>query len=651
MVVLCLFWTPNLSSAQSIPSAQLAETKGFLLPTAIASFGAAVLEDHLYVFGGHTGEAHDHSYETLSHFFGRRRSDGSGEWELLPGGKALQSASLVAADGQLYRIGGMTALNADSEDEDLHSVASASRFDPKLNRWFPMPDLPKARSSHDVVVIGSKIYVIGGWTLSGDDAGKWIDSALVLNLKAAYPKWQEIAVPFSRRALAAAAWQGELYAIGGLNEIGKPSRRVYIFDIKKQQWRSGPELPSMGFGASAFSTKTGLYTSLMSGELYRLSDDKKSWVAIRRLAIPRFFHRLLPRADGKLLIAGGASRLGHLRSVEIIGPEAKTKITATGFKLTWPGRAKNRQAIGFLGPELIIAGGNDSLEQHDFDAENFVDEVWKLSLGDMTTVAGRSIPEPRQSQTFIAHKNSQDNGLLLVGGFGHDGKSERSWKDIWSFREEDHRFNQYSKVLPLPLTQFGATRHGDDLFIVAGLDYDPEREEGDEFRHQSQVWKLSLAKDGEFKAFGEKLPVGRRAFGGTRIDNKYYIFGGMTKDFGLTKDALCLNLDDGKWTEIPSSTPRISPRAVAVDGKIWILGGTSPNENGKGFSANESVEVFDPATKRWSVLAQSLPFSMRHTHVLPFSGRVLLLSTHNKSQSLELVILTPQPSLSPTQTR
>ena len=31
--------------------------------------------------------------------------------------------------------------------------------------------LPEARSSHDAVVIGDKLYVVGGWTLSGDRKG------------------------------------------------------------------------------------------------------------------------------------------------------------------------------------------------------------------------------------------------------------------------------------------------------------------------------------------------------------------------------------------------------------------------------------------------------------------------------------------------
>ncbi len=67
------------------------------LPAAISSFGAAVTDGYVYVYGGHIGTAHDHSRENLSQKFVRMRLDGTGVWEELPFQTPLQGLAVVAA--------------------------------------------------------------------------------------------------------------------------------------------------------------------------------------------------------------------------------------------------------------------------------------------------------------------------------------------------------------------------------------------------------------------------------------------------------------------------------------------------------------------------------------------------------------------------
>ena len=100
------------------------------LPEAVASFGAAVSNDWLYVYGGHIGKAHSHSKENLSKSFRRIRMTG-GEWEELPCPARLQGLAIVAHGGCIYRIGGMTAKNSIDEDPDPYSSREFARFDPK----------------------------------------------------------------------------------------------------------------------------------------------------------------------------------------------------------------------------------------------------------------------------------------------------------------------------------------------------------------------------------------------------------------------------------------------------------------------------------------------------------------------------------------
>lgn len=286
------------------------------LPVAIASFGAAVQGEWLYVAGGHVGKKHEHSTANLSSTFARLKIDDGEAWEVLPGEIPLQSVSLVSDGRRLYRVGGLSARNAPDEPEDLHSVDVVAMYDPQKRQWRELPPLPKPRSSHDSVIIDSRLYVAGGWCLTGSaEDGEWPPSAYVLDLENA-KGWRSLpSAPFARRAVALAGIDNRLFVMGGIDESGATSRGVDILDLKSGQWTRGPRLPSSGFGMSAFAVNGSIYASGMSGDIYRLRPDESNWQAIGKLRHERIFHRLLPAAD-QLLFVGGANRNGHLTSIE-----------------------------------------------------------------------------------------------------------------------------------------------------------------------------------------------------------------------------------------------------------------------------------------------------------------------------------------------
>jgi N-acetylneuraminic acid mutarotase len=302
------------------------------LPEAISSFGAAVSDGWLYIYSGHTGTEHDHSAANLSQNFRRIKLDGTTDWESLPMQTPLQGLAVVAHDGKIYRIGGMNARNATTkDDEDLHSTTEFAVFDPATKKWQDLAPLPAPRSSHNAAVIGDKLYVTGGWTLSGSRKGKWLTDSLVFDLKNPSAGWQPLPEQsFQRRALAAGTWQGKLVALGGMDEKQDVSQEVDLFDPQTGQWSKGPKLPGAGmagFGVSAWNLDGDLYVSGFRGQVFRLTEDGSGWEEVARLATPRFFHQLVPAGvDGALIAVGGASRDGHLVDLELIkvdGSESK----------------------------------------------------------------------------------------------------------------------------------------------------------------------------------------------------------------------------------------------------------------------------------------------------------------------------------------
>lgn len=291
------------------------------LPEPVASFGAVVLDGWLYVYGGHTGEEHEHSAANLSQHFRRIQLEGGKEWQELPMQTPVQGFPLVAHDGKVYRVGGLNIRNATTNDEeDLHSTAEFAEFDPATKQWKALASLPAARSSHNAAVIGDKLYVVGGWRLAGKSPGTWEPDALVYDFTKPTAGWQRLPAPeFKRRALGAGVWDGKLVALGGMDEKNKVSMNVDIFDPQTGKWSQGPKLPGAGmagFGVSAWNLNGDLYECGMRGTLYRLNREGTAWEEAGRVETPRFFHQLVPAPNGGLMVVGGASEEGHLASIE-----------------------------------------------------------------------------------------------------------------------------------------------------------------------------------------------------------------------------------------------------------------------------------------------------------------------------------------------
>ncbi len=313
---------PSVAAGSRAANASPSAAPLAVLPEAINSFGGAVLGDWLYVYGGHTGKTHSYSRQAVAKHFRRLNLRDRRTWEELPCGPALQGLTLVSHGGRLYRIGGMSPRNRPGEPSDLVSVADFARFDPESKTWTDMPPLPTPRSTHDAVVVGDKIYVVGGWSMNGGDSAnaEFLGTALVFDLARAGAGWEDLPTPpFRRRALAVGATGGKAYVIGGLTEDGKVVKSVDIYDPGLRAWSRGPDLPGskrQGFAPSAFGVGGELYASGVDGQVLRLSKSGDAWEVAGKLVTPRLTHRLLPGIESDLLAVGGSSGGAQVQLIE-----------------------------------------------------------------------------------------------------------------------------------------------------------------------------------------------------------------------------------------------------------------------------------------------------------------------------------------------
>jgi N-acetylneuraminic acid mutarotase len=316
-----------LTGCATTPRGNAIKTSLAPLPEAVTSFGAATAGDWLYAFGGHKGERHDYSADMVSGSFYRLNLRDGRAWEKLPASTPGQGQPLVAHGEFIYRTGGMAARNTGDEKENLHSLALVQRFNPHTGNWEDVTPLPAIRSSHDAVVLGDKLYVMGGWQLTGSTkAAVWPANALVLDLNNSAAGWQEFPQPFQRRALALAAVGTRIYCIGGMDSNNKPTSAVEIYDTATGQWSKGPDLPPgpvKGFACSAIAQNGRIYANAFQGDLLRLSADGSSWEKVGRLEHPRMAHRIVTAGAKQIIALGGEDGEEKRPELEVLTPSAK----------------------------------------------------------------------------------------------------------------------------------------------------------------------------------------------------------------------------------------------------------------------------------------------------------------------------------------
>lgn len=297
------------------------------IPEGITSFGGAIANNKLYVFGGHTGTAHSYYESGQNKTLFELDLTKPTQWNKVADGLGLQGLAMVSHGGKLYRLGGFHAHNKEGEKHDLRSVADFAVFDFKTKKWNALAPMPTGRSSFDAVVVGDMIYVIGGWKMNGTKGTEWIKSAISIDLSEEDPKWTELPEPpFQRRALSVGCQDNKIVAIGGMQQKGGPTKKVAIYDPATKKWSDGPSLPEgdnmEGFGSSCFLVGDRLVVSTYGGNVYRLSKSMSKWEKINTLESGRFFHRLLPLNDQNFVLVGGASmETGKFYELEVLSKD------------------------------------------------------------------------------------------------------------------------------------------------------------------------------------------------------------------------------------------------------------------------------------------------------------------------------------------
>lgn len=633
------------------------------LPDTATGMGAAVSGSWLYLLGGHRGEPHRYAAEFQSADFVRLDLADLATFERLePIEQGVQGAQLVAWKGGVFRVGGMRAKNRDGAESALVSLDEFARFDPALGAWIDLAPLPGPRSSHAAAVVDGTLYVVGGWDIAGPmgEESTFHGETWAVPLGVEGTPWRTIATPFHSRALAAAALEGRLVVVGGMDPAGKASSAVHVLDTASGTWSSGPDLPERGFGVAAVASAGRVWAAGGEGVLWSWAPGESAWRREGRGFFGRLFGQLVARGDGDLLFVGGTRAGAQLRAVERLWvgqAPANRPVEASAsldvaprpvahFQVASPALGRNRQAAELVGDRLFLFGGNARLGQHDFAPENFLDEGWAFDLRTLEWTPAADLPVRRQS---LQTAQLAQGAVVAVGGFGHDGERTRSFADVWRYSSAADVWKQLAP-LPSGRTQFALVGDERTLWILGGLDYVQGRGKDGDFLHTTEVLRCDLtAGDAlRFEASPVQLPAGRRAFGSAVIGSTAYLVGGLADGFERVEECLEFDLATGTFREFPAPrAPRISPELVALDGRLYLIGGASA-QGGDGSGSDASIEVYDPSTRTWSVWTEDFGLEPAHLRAFAHQGRLLLVSTQFPDPAaIELVWLDPSQGSRP----
>ena len=554
-LVFALALSGGLAAAQDDPAAPWRPPD---LVDAVASFGAVTHDGALYVYGGHVGRTHVHSMDNISPGFRRLVLEPGSAWEELARGPLLQGAVLVSDGAAVYRIGGMAATNATAaEPEELHSSRSAARYSIAEDRWEPLPDLPQGRSSHDAVVAGRVLYVVGGWEMRGpDEDSVWADTVLALDLDDP-TGWRAIAAPFRRRAMAAGAAGGRIYALGGLTPEAGPQLRVDVLDVATGEWARGPGLPPagslQGFGVAAMSHRDRLFMSQADGKIYRLDAASDSWRPAASIADRRFMHRLASFGE-RILAIGGSWMTGHRATIEVLSPvdppadERKDADAPRRGATRWPGFLGGRDTNVSRAARLPLTWSDDSV-------------AWRIT----TPGFGQSSPVIWDDTVFLTSLEGRMKETLFISAVDLEDGAER-WRRTFDAAEAFEWNDYVSKGAPTPAVD------GERLYAYF--------DSGD---------LLALTHDGE-TVWHRRLGAEYGTVGGNH---------GVGNSVLLTEDAVVVLLTRRTYSYLLAVDPATGETLWKADrepGVAWSTPMLTPDGKEIVVSASGRIEGFDAGT-------------------------------------------------------
>lgn len=256
--------------------------KGADVPTARAASTTAVIDGRIYVMGGYAGidnrgenfkvlktvEVYDPQTDTWE-----RKQDMS-----LP--RALFGAGVVA--GKIYAIGGFVHPRG-KKPGDPWGIDLVEVYDPATDTWAKRANMLTKRAALGVEIVNDQVYAIGGrgWQQVGNRGGTFV--TVIEEYDPKTNRWRKVKnMPDARLSFSTVVVGSKIYLIGGFVWQDRRTKDVLTVDVYNPETDQWGNIPSIPKSFKPFGTEA------VNGTIYVFGNTGKfgNFLRVSRYSIP-----------------------------------------------------------------------------------------------------------------------------------------------------------------------------------------------------------------------------------------------------------------------------------------------------------------------------------------------------------------------------
>ncbi|WP_437290831.1 kelch repeat-containing protein [Sorangium sp. So ce406] len=339
-----------------------------------------------------------------------------------------------------------------------------------------------------------------------------------------------------------------------------------------------------------------------------------TWTSVPSMSAARHAHTATLLPGGRVLVAGGRAPGEVLAAAEMFDPASGTWTSVPSMSMSTARHGHSATSLPD-GRVLVIGGG-------DLERELASAEVFDPASGTWASVASMSTARYLHTAESMA-----DNRVLVAGGYAYeDGVLDRA--EVY-----DPASGAWLPVDPMVTARHGHTSTSlpDGRVLVAGGGgHQAVLDSVEVFDPASSVWR-SVEPPTAARAGHTATPL---------PDGRVLVAGGLVSGLDVERALASAEVFDpafGAWSPLDSmSAVRLGHTATPLpDGRVLVAGGgrTVVDVN----TQENTVEVFDPATERWSSIDSLSAARQHHTATLLLDGRVLVAGGYGAQGALDTV--------------
>ncbi|WP_437739042.1 kelch repeat-containing protein [Sorangium sp. So ce1504] len=566
-------------------------------------------------------------------------------------------------DGRVLIAGGRRWLGS----SDQYHLASAAIYDPALEAWLPAAPMSQPRSAHTATLLADGRVLVTGGAMSGaawvataelydPTTDSWIPAATMTSERSGHTATEladgRVLVAGGAPAGAAPAAAAELYdpvsdawtptpaalvvrrehaatrlqdgrvLVAGGRIIGASVvSSVEIYDPATGAWTPGPDMLRARWMLTATLLEDGdvLVTGYdWESEAETYDPEANAWtLAKNKMSFRRGWHTATRLCDGRVFVSGN-------QPPDLYDPSTRTFSTAPRSEVS------RGSATATLLPDgrVLVVGGTSSAPGA---------EIYDPSVTPSGTQLG-----PLNALRNYAKTVELEDGKILVAG----GNAGTKTTEIY-----DPSSTTFSLAAPLNFERAlpDLTRLADGRVLISGGRFDDSEADlyNEIYDPAADAWTLA-APDEERRYNHTATLLG---------SGDVLIAGGAVMDYPMepfrvrrTGSAALYRPADDTWVTVePMKASRAEHAATLLnDGRVLVVGGIQGFDDFDISTAEPlaSAEIYDPATRRWSLVAPMTVPRGKPTATRLLDGRVLVVGGAAETYDPVTNVWTPTGSMS-----